>query len=123
MSDYAPHLFYDITTLTLQQKKELCVEAHSKCYEWKVDKLDCNESWSRQEIEMSLEDILKMLDNRCHFVVIHRRGFVDSKDEEWWRWKLEIGFNTMKGISHYLWIFLNESEIPYFTEKYSLKLK
>lgn len=120
MKQYIQDVFYNTDHLTIDDKIQLCRDGYGKCYEWWIDKLDCSISWGRQKIEMSLDDILKKLDNSCHFVVIHRKGYEENKDIDIWKWNLEIGFCTMENISHYLWIKIEETEIPYFINKYKL---
>ena len=116
MSIYTPDIFYDNKHLSIDEKKELCREGQDKCYKWWVDKLV---DIRRQEIEMEFETILAKLETGAHFVVIHRKGYDDWKNKEWFdnRWCLEIGFSI--GI-YFLWILIVEDEIPYFIEKYKL---
>jgi hypothetical protein len=123
-SEYSQHLFYDRDRLSLKKKKEIINWAIERSYEWWVDKLDCSESFSRQKIDMSLDEIISKLDKKCHFVIIHRRGFAPrSPDDKYRRWYLEVGFTTMTPISYYLWIKCDESFVPKIIEEFDLKLK
>jgi len=116
--------FYDVREMSLEDKINICKEVKELAYEWWVDKLDCSESWARQKIDMSFEDILDKLTDGSHFVVIHRRGYDDWKNNREWfsgNWCLEVGFTTMKDPSHYLWLHAEEKHIGPITEKYNLK--
>lgn len=90
-------------------------EAKEQSYEWRVDVLDCDKSYSRQRIEMSFEDILKILDSSSHFFIIHRRGYSN------WDFHIKIGFRSMTAIDYFLWIHLKEDKLPDLIEKYNLK--
>ncbi len=118
--EYENHIFYDVKHLSLKEKKKICVDAKKRCYDWRVDILDCNRSWRRQAVKMPFKEILKKLTNSCHFVIIHRRGY---KNDIFNKWYLEIGFCELSGNpEHFLWIFCEESEIDYFIKKYNLKI-
>jgi len=121
MNEYFPDVFYDVSKLTLQDKISILQDAKDKCISWNVDILDCNKSWARQYIDMSWEDIVKKLDDSSHFVIIHRRGYVEwKKFPDRYRWCLEIGFSTYHSPSYFLWIYINEDELYWFINKYKL---
>lgn len=93
--------FFDTTNLSLNQKRELIRWAlEQDGADWWVDILDCSQSWYRQRIDMSLDDIIGKLDDKCHFVVVER-----SLPKKY----LEIGFSTMTSPDYFLWINLDES--------------
>jgi hypothetical protein len=112
---YIYDIFYNVKDLSLDDKKNLLEEALIRSYEWRVDIL---ESFQRQKIEMKFEDIIKKLKSDSHFIFIHRRGY---KNSGWGKWRLETGFRTFSAPDHFLWIWCEEEEIPYFVEKYKLK--
>ena len=126
MRDYTPDQFYKTQDLSLDTKLKIINDAHSQCYEWSVDKLDCNESFARQRIEMSFEDIMEKFNDKAHFVVIHRkghhhdRGYPDPGDG-WNRWHLEVGFRVMSGIDYFLWVYVSEDKVEEFVNKYNLE--
>jgi len=115
MSDYQQPIFYDSSYLSLEEKEELCREAYSMCYHWHVDN---QPGWTRERIDMPFEEVLRYLySNKCHFVIIHRRGYFEKC--------LEIGFSTLDRGSNvggdiFLWLNLDEDKIPYFVNKYNL---
>ena len=123
---YSQHVFYTSKSLGLKKKKAILEDAYQKCYEWWVDELDCSISYTRRKIEMSFVEIMKMLDKKSHFVIIHRRGFTPEDQnniQDPYRWYLEIGFCTMvPEVNHYLWIQCEQDLLPYFIEKYKLKI-
>ena len=124
MGNYEQDIFYKTRELTLDQKKDILKYAQEICDKWNVDILDARKSWQRQTIEMSFEDILEKLDEDCHFVFIHRKGFKNSKgkplgDQEY---TLEIGFCTMRGEpTYFLFIYCNEKKLSKFLTKYHLE--
>lgn len=123
MSQYVPNVFYDTDHLTLAQKLEMLRDAHADAFEWWVDELDVSKSSARRKVEMSFEDILAKLDQKCHFVFIHRKGYEERKDDDWGRWYLEAGFCTMTGVSYYLWTKVDEKLLEKYTTKYELEPK
>lgn len=124
---YKPDIFYDLSHLSLEQKKELMQYARSISFDWWVDKLDVGEHWRRQTIEMDFENVLEKCDESTIFNVIHRRG-----TEEWKNvkpifrhrnWVVEVGFTTMTPISYYLWININEDKLDNIVNKFNLNKK
>jgi len=113
-------IFYNIRHLTLEQKKQLCIDAKEKSFDWRVDKLV---SLARQQIDMSFEDIMSKLDEKCHFVFINRRGDEQWKGKEYFphTWCLETGFCTLSGADYYLRIYMKDKEKDFFIKKYNLK--
>ena len=124
MSEYTRDDFYDISKLNIETRRKILIDAKEKGYDWVVNKLDCDISWSRQHIDMSFEEVMEKFDNSCHFVIIHRKGYApkDQNDkDDIWRWKLEFGFSTMKGVSYYLFIYAEQEHLKYFIDTYKLK--
>ncbi len=123
-NSYTQDVFYDVSKMKIDTKRKVLIDAKDKSYDWWVDKLDCSISFSRQQIEMSFEEIMEKLSDSCHFVIIHRKGYTpqnqDDKDDIW-RWKLEIGFSTMTGVSYYLFIYVDQEYLEYFIKTYKLK--
>jgi len=92
--------FYDVQGLTLEQSEALIWKARGVCERWWVDKLDCRESFCRQSIDMSFEEVMSRFGEKSHFVVIHRRPPIGFPDEY-----LEVGFRTMESpVDYFLWI-------------------
>jgi hypothetical protein len=121
--NYKPDIFYKVGHLSLIQKSIIIHYAKLGAIDWWVDKLDCSESWARQRIDMSFNEIMKKLDEKCHFVIIHRRGYLDDKDKELWKWKGEVGFTTMGlGVEYYLWIHINEDYLKEMIEEFDLEV-
>lgn len=120
MSDYERDVFYGVQTLSLNDKIDIINYSKDKSYEWWVDKLDCSESWARQRIDMSFEEVMLKFSNSCHFTIIHRKGY--KNDSDLWRWKVEVGFSTMGGgVDYFLWIHMEETELSKLIEKFKLK--
>ena len=111
-------IFYvQSTNNNLKEKIKILNIAYIKNTSWWVDKLDCNESWMRQKIDMSFKEIMAKFDNTCHFVIIQRnsRNQVPAVGE--------IGFSTMTGsINYFLWINLNLTDFNQIVKTYKLNL-
>jgi hypothetical protein len=122
VEDYEQDVFYNTQELTLEQKKEILEDARKLSFDWHVDVLDARKSWARQKIEMSFEDILKKLDEYCHFVFIHRKGFLGASGKALsGEYQLEIGFSTIIGDpSYFLFIHCDEKKLSKFLKKYHL---
>jgi hypothetical protein len=121
--NYKPDEFYNTWGLTLDQKTEILKDALDRSSDWHVDVLDARKSWARQKIEISFDDILKKLDDDCHFVFIHRKGFLGASGKPLpGEYQLEIGFATMRGEpSYFLFIHCIEEELSGFITKYHLE--
>ncbi len=111
------HTFYNTQSISIQKKKKIINDALSVNTDWYVDKLDCNESFRRQRIEMSFEDIMLKLKTKSHFQVIHRRNLYDGEYGE-------IGFcQEEKRVTYFLWIFVTLKELEKIVTKYKLEIK
>jgi len=120
MNDYIQHVFYKTHNCDINIFKDIIHDAYDVCYDWWVDILDCSTSFARQKIEMPLNDVLKMIDDRTLFTVIHRKGY---KDNPMWKWHGEIGFRTMSNSAdHFLWICIEEPELEKLVNKYKLEM-
>lgn len=121
-NNYEPDVFYNIQELTLEQKKEILKDARDLSFNWHVDVLDAKISWARQKIEMSFEEILEKLDDKCHFVFIHRKGYRGEGMSFRGEYQLEIGFATIIGDpSYFLFINCDEEKLSLFLTKYHLE--
>ncbi len=124
MGDYEQDEFYDTYGLTVEQKKEILKDAIDCSFDWHVDLLDARKSWQRQKTEMSLDEILNKLDDDCHFVFIHRKGFKGSREIYPTEYVVETGFSTMRGEpTYFLFIFCLEENLSKLIEKHHLFLK
>jgi len=109
------HIFYDIKNINMI---ELLNDAKDKSYEVKIDKLDCSKSFSRTSANISYDEIMKMYNNKCHTVFIHRKlpfGYDGEHDY------IETGFSTMTSHSYFLFINISIDQLEYFKNKYNLK--
>jgi hypothetical protein len=107
-------IFYKVSDLSLIEKSDIINCAKSKPTAWWVDKLDCAESWARQRVDMSFNEIMQKFGNSCHFTIIHRRGYEK---------KGEIGFSTMGlGVDYFLWIEISEDFLEDIIKKFELEI-
>jgi len=125
MGRYYPDIFYrGFNEFSPAQMEEICRDAFSKCTNWWVDD---QPGWTRRKIEMPFDEVLKYLyTHKIHFVIIHRRGYEEWNVEgSFDKWHLQIGFGTLNRNNPngdiFLWIELDESNIPHFINRYKLK--
>ncbi len=111
------NIFYNTKILTTKRKKEIILFAKDLCYDWHVDKLDCSISWSRKEIDMSFEDILKTLNKKSHFTIVHRAKIANILANG------EIAFSNIGGIRYSLYLFLTIENLNKLVDKYKLQIK
>jgi len=123
MDNHINDIFYKVNNLNFKKKKEIIKHSYNICFDWWVDKLDCSESWSRQKVDMTFDEIMSKFTNDSLFVIIHRRGYESWKKSEIYKWKGEIGFCTMGDPSWYLWIYITENNLVELINKYNLKEK
>jgi len=111
--NHLPHIFYNVSSLSVKDKIDILNNAITICRDWHVDILDTSKSFARQKIDMTQKDILTKFSDKCHFVVIHRRGF----EPEYFG---EIGFSTFSSPSYFLWIYLNEDIFSDLVKRFNL---
>jgi hypothetical protein len=108
-------IFFDVSEMTLEEKKSIIKDAFAVCDNWKTDVLDCSVSFTRQSIDMTFDETLDLLDDSCHFVVINRKGYSE-------RFCGEIGFCTMDiGKNIFLFIYTSEEALEQLVSKHKLK--
>lgn len=84
--------------LTLDEKVKILNDSYNMCFTHWVDKLDCKESFLRQCIDMSFEEVMQKFDDSCIFTLLHRIAFTEQEH-------IEVGFCTLDPtVSYYLWI-------------------
>lgn len=112
-------IFYNTKDLTLEQKKQLLIDAKEVCMDWNTDILDVSKSWARKRTDMAFEDTIKKLDDSCHYVIIHRDySFSNSEDVG------EIAFSTLgAGVDYFLFIHLTIDNLNKIVKKYKLNEK
>ncbi len=116
MQKYLTDIFYEVNLLTTKQKKEICQFAYDNNIDFWVDWKDA-EHWVRQRIEMSFEEIMRKLNRKCHFVIIHRRGY---RPHEFCG---EVGFCTMiTKVDYFLWLNITEDRLGKLVEMFDLKI-
>ena len=117
--------WYDIRTFDIEQLKELFRYCADYASEVRVDKLDCNVSFSRQRTDLTLDDYLNdVLSEDDHHVFIHRKGSISQKNDDWntWSWVLEIGGCTLaKDPDYFLHIIVPETELDHILLSFNLK--
>jgi hypothetical protein len=118
MSDlFKQHIHYDVSDLSLEEKKDLMKLAFGLAFEWWVDELNCSKSFCRKKVDMSFDDILDKLKENAHVVFINRKERPDTPEH------LEVGFCSMGvPVEYFLWIRVPISEKDVFKE-YMKKVK
>lgn len=107
--------FCNTRKLSFTQKIDLLRDCKEICYSWWVDKLDCSESMSRQQIDMDFEEVISKFDDSAHFVIVDREliPFEEIKH-------FEIVFRTMGGVEYFLWILVEDEKMVGILEKHEL---
>jgi len=90
-----PNIFYQTRELSNLEKLDILRAAKEISTTWWVDILDCEESWARQRIKMSFEDICFKLSEPHGFTIIERNCHQTYG---------ELGFSTFGNPSYFLWI-------------------
>jgi hypothetical protein len=123
---YIQDIFYDTTHLSIEEKKNLLLDAKTKSFRWWIDKH--NERSIRRRIKHArFKTMLKRLDEKSHFVFIHRGGYANEQNnitmpKSLGRFRIETGFCTMgeQDGDYFLFIDLDLKHLDYFIEKYNL---
>lgn len=121
---YIQDIFYNTTHLSIEEKKNLLLDAKAKSFRWWIDKHD--EKKIRRRIKHGrFKTILDKMNNKSHFVFIDRGGFFDRKksiDKSLGSFIIQTGFCTMteQNGDYFLFIYLDKKHLNFFTEKYRL---
>lgn len=120
---YFPDIWYETDHLSLPTKRKLLIQAKGfSCGNWWVDE---KPGLQRKQINMRWNDILDMLDNKCHFVVVYRRGYESWKELNntfgHQKWALEVGFVTYTLPEYYLWIYVKDRYAELLVKNFKLK--
>ena len=108
---FEQHIHYNVKNLPLEEKKDLMKKAFDLKYNWWVDKLDCKDSFSRQKIDMSFEEVMGHLTEKAFVTLINRKERYPDPEN------LEIGFCSMEiPVEYFLWIQVPMSEKDQFKE-------
>lgn len=99
--------FWNTYQLPIEQKVAILRRAKEVCENWWVDILDCRKSWCRERIDMTFEEVMEKYDGSA-LSIIHR----DLPPENY----LEIGFRSGREPEYFLWLILDISYLPEFTE-------
>jgi len=108
------HIFYDISEVPFDVKIEIINHAYRVNDEWWVDKLDCSESWRREKIDSTYDEIMNKFEDDSHFTIIERYYYMGDNYGE-------IGFRTMNlGVDYFLWIKISVFDLEIIIDKFNL---
>ena len=114
---FLEHIFYNVQTLTHEERVTLLWDCKAISYKWWADKLDCSVSYARQRIECTFDEILEHLVHRAHLVVIDRGTWGDFDKRK----HFEIGFRSMEDpVDFFLFIEVENDRMSPIIEKYNL---
>jgi hypothetical protein len=116
---FGEFVFYNTDKLSVDEKVSMFRDCMAISYKWWADKLDCSESFARQQIDCSFDEILKRLDEETYVVVINRGIWGDFDNKE----HFEVGFRTMKTPDYFLFIEVESEKMPPILAKYRLEPK
>jgi hypothetical protein len=96
-------IFYDTAKLSRPEQEIVLRKAHSICERWWFDKLDCLESFARQQVKgISFEDAMGHFVEGALMNVIYRRQILPLDEPH-----LEVGFRSMElPVDYFLWIIV-----------------
>ena len=107
------HIFYNISRNNFYSiLDEALLDPNVKL---KLDELDCSKSWSRQDTNKTLEEIISISknDTDSHYSFIHRKNPVNEF--------LEIGLRTDENqIGYFIWVYLPIDRLDSYINKYNL---
>jgi len=110
------HKFYKTKSLTLPLKVSLLQEAYAASTDYHFDFIDTAISMRRNRTYVRFEDAMKILDESCHFVVIHRRS--PYGDDEYG----EVGFCTLaRHPEYFMFIYIKLEDLEKLVERYKLE--
>ena len=116
---YGEFVHYDTRHLPSREMVALCRDCKEIAYHTAANQLDCSASYSRTSCSLSFDEILSMIDDKTHFVVIDRGTWGCPLFEN--REHFEVGLRTMAGtIEYFLFIFVESARMASVVEKYGL---
>ena len=88
----------EMDNLPLDLQKDILRKAHSLCYNWWFDELDCSKSFARQTVDIEFEEAMKYMDDPTAIAICMLRLIPEPY--------YEFGFHTMpiSKPSKFLWI-------------------
>jgi hypothetical protein len=108
-------VFYNVDKMEMDEIIAMLRDCRELSYTWWADKLDCAESWARQKIDCSFDEILARISPHTHFVVIDRGSWGGDREH------FEVGFRTMGSAADYfLFIEVESEKMPPILKKYRL---
>ena len=110
---------YDTKHLSSRKLVALCRDCKEFAYHTEINQLDCSVSFARTSCNLSFDEILSMIDDKIHFVVIDRGAwgcpFLENREH------FEIGFRTMTSpIDYFLFICVESVRMDSVVERYGL---
>jgi hypothetical protein len=99
----------------------LMEEALKLSEDFKVDKLNCKESWARQSCDMTPQEFFKLPNINWYFIYREQRGTMSNHYELGGQTMGGTG-NTSREIDYFLWIRISDEDGAKLAEKHNLKL-
>jgi hypothetical protein len=116
---YLQDIFYSTNDLSFETKLEILEWAKEHSYDYHIDVL--RGGVARKRTDMDFDEGIQYFSDDSHFVVIHRRGYDDwNNPNSFNKWKLEVGFRTMKAIDYFMFIYCDEKYVDEIVEKFNL---
>ena len=110
---------YDTKHLSSRELVSLCRDCKELAYHTAISQLDCSVSFARTSCDLSFDEILSMVDENTHFVVIDRGTWGCPLFER--REHFEIAFRTMTmPVDYFLFINVESAKMKSTIMKYGL---
>ena len=117
---FGQFVHYDTKHLSSTELAALCRDCKEVAYHTQTNQLDCSISFSRTSCGLTFDEILGMIDDSTHFVVIDRGTWGCPLLEN--REHFEIGLRTMTTpVDYYLFIHVESALMEPILEKHKLR--
>ncbi len=111
---YLQDVFYNSEFEKPKTKKLMKAFLKISDFTW-IDKLDCNISYSRQKVDLSIKEFWKIFDDTkiYNFKIVLRRGFYKVHFGE----ILLTAWDKENGVTYYLWVNISKEKLDEFNLK------
>lgn len=117
---FGESVHYGTKHLSTEELVGLCRDCREHAYHIAINKLDCSASLSRTSCDLTFDEILGLVDENTHFVVIDRGTWRCPLFEN--REHFDVGFRTMTGpVDYFLFIHVETDKMGGILEKYGLR--
>lgn len=124
---YFQDIFYNVRDFSNEEVEKIFRWAFERSFEYKTDALGLDGTWIQRKLtDLDFETTVEQWKKSKwkHDTIIHRRGYEDWKDNEFFRhrWSLEVGSRySYNGFDYFIWIHCDEKYVSEIIEEFNLK--